>query len=108
MVANGSNGKMCSLCTIDLNPIVSRDSMLFSLLFDDRVAVKPGIREKNMGPGGYEQIGRDLLDQPSESAKWLGSGPAHSRRKWCLCFSAERQIRAAGARTGSTAQINKI
>lgn len=49
VVANGSNGEMCSLCTIDLNPIVSRDSMLFSLLFDDRVAVKPGNREKIYG-----------------------------------------------------------
>ena len=49
VVANGSNGEMGSLCTIDLNPIVSRDSMLFSLLFDDRVAVKPSNRAKNYG-----------------------------------------------------------
>jgi hypothetical protein len=50
VVANGSNGEMRSLCTVDLNPIVSRDSMLFSLLFNDRVAVKPGSEGRNMGP----------------------------------------------------------
>jgi hypothetical protein len=38
------------VCTIDLNPIVARDSMMFLLLFDDKVAVKPGKGEKNMGP----------------------------------------------------------
>ncbi len=50
---------------------VARDSMLFSLPFDDQVAVKPGIREKKMG----------LKEVASKSAAVSGSapkGPLHS------------------------------
>jgi hypothetical protein len=96
VVANGSNGEMCSLCTIELNPIVARDSMLFSLLFDDKVAVKPGIREKNMG----------LKEVASKSAAglWIcAQNPLHSAgrripvKRSLLFFPAQRQIRAAEA-----------
>ena len=105
VVANGSNGEMCSLCTIELNPIVARDSMLFSLLFDDKVAVKPGIREKNMG----------LKEVASKSAAglWICAQDAlHSagRRipvKRSLLFFSCTAPNSSSRRSGSTAQINK-
>lgn len=105
VVANGSNGEMCSLCTIELNPIVARDSMLFSLLFDDKVAVKPGIREKNLG----------LKEVASKSAAglWICAQDAlHSagRRipvKRSLLFFSCTAPNPSSRGSGSTAQINK-
>lgn len=106
VVANGSNGEMCSLCTIELNPIVARDSMLFSLLFDDKVAVKPGIRERNMG----------LQEVASKSAAglWIcAQDPLHSAgrripvKRSLLFFSCTAPNSSSSRRSGSTAQINK-
>ena len=107
VVANGSNGEMRSLCTIDLNPIVLRDSMLFSLLFNDRVAVKPGNRVRNMGPWPLRANRPRDPALPSESAKWLGSsGPAHSRRRRSPLFFCMAP-NPSSRRSGCTAQINK-
>jgi hypothetical protein len=92
VVANGSNGEMRSLCTIDLNPIVLRDSMLFSLLFNDRVAVKPGSEGRNMGPWPWLANGPrppDLPIGPASLQTWAeqqraGAFPSKGRPLFLL------------------------